>query len=157
MLKPLKVMIITILLITFLEGRKHDAGMLRDSHVLDDLELHAYSPTGQVMCVYGDPAYPLRAHLQAPFRAGARALTPAMELYNKNMSKVRTSVEWIFGDVINSFKFLDYKNNLKIGLSTIGKMYVVCGIIRNALTCMYGNQTSAFFAVEPPSVYEYFS
>ena len=58
MLKPLKVMIITILLITFLEGRKHDAGMLRDSHVLDDLELHAYSPTGQVMCVYGDPAYP---------------------------------------------------------------------------------------------------
>ena len=49
-------MIITILLITFLEGRKHDAGMLRDSHMLDDLELHAYSPTGQVMCVYGDRA-----------------------------------------------------------------------------------------------------
>lgn len=125
--------------------------------MLDDLELHAYSPTGQVMCVYGDRAYPLRAHLQAPFRAGARALTPAMELYNKNMSKVRTSVEWIFGDVINSFKSLDFKNNLKIGLSTIGKMYVVCAIIRNALTCMYANQTSAFFAVEPPSVHEYFS
>ena len=104
------------------------------------------------MCVYGDRAYPLRAHLQAPFRAGARALTPAMELYNKNMSKVRTSVEWIYGHVTNSFKSLDYKNNLKIGLSTIGKMYVVCAIIRNALTCMYGNQTSAFFAVEPPSV-----
>ena len=89
-------MIITILLITFLDGGKHDAGMLRDSHMLDDLELHAYSLTGQVMCVYGDRAYPLRAHLQAPFRAGARALIPAMELYNKNMSKVRTSVEWIF-------------------------------------------------------------
>ena len=62
-----------------------------------------------LMCVYGDRTYPLRAHLQAPFRAGARAITPAMELYNKNMSKVRTSVEWIFGDVINSFKSLDYK------------------------------------------------
>ena len=73
-------MIITILLIIFLQGRKHDAGMLRDSHMLDDLD----SPTGQVMCVYGDRAYPLRAHLQVPFRAGARALTPAMELYNKN-------------------------------------------------------------------------
>ena len=143
-------MIITILLITFLEGRKHDAGMLRDSHMPDDLELHAYSPTGQVMCVYGDRAYPLRAHLQAPFRAGARALTPAMELYNKNMSKVRTSVEWIYGHVTNSFKSLDYKNNLKIGLGTVA-------IIRNALTCMYGNQTSAFFAVEPPSIHEYFS
>ena len=114
-------MIMTILLITFLEGRKHDARMLRDSHLLDDLELHAYSPTGQVMCVYGDPAYPLRAHLQAPFRAGARALTPAIELYNKNMSKVRTSVEWIFGDVVNSFKFLDYKNNLKLDLVPLEK------------------------------------
>ena len=31
--------------------------MLRDSHMFDDLELHAYSPTGQVMCVYGDRAY----------------------------------------------------------------------------------------------------
>ncbi|XP_044180720.1 tyrosine-protein kinase receptor Tie-1-like [Acropora millepora] len=36
------------------------------------------------MRVDGDPAYPLRAHLPAPFRAGARALTPAMELYNKD-------------------------------------------------------------------------
>ena len=78
-------------------------------------------PIDLLMCVYGDRTYPLRAHLQAPFRAGARAITPAMELYNKNMSKVRTSVEWIFGDVINSFKSLDYKNNLKIGLSTLEK------------------------------------
>ena len=80
-----------------------------------------------------------------------------MALYNKDMSKVRTSVEWIFGDLINSFKFLDNKNNLKIGLSTIGKIYVACAIICNALTCMYGNQTPAFFALEPPSVHEYFS
>ena len=92
------------------EGRAHDAGMLGDSHLLDDLETHAYSPAGQVMCLYADPAYPVRAHLQASFRPGAvRRLTPAMELYNIRMSKVRTSVEWIFGDVINSFKFLDYK------------------------------------------------
>ena len=147
-----------LIVFTVTEGRAHDAGMLGDSHLLDDLETHAYSPVGQVMCLYGDPAYPVRAHLQAPFRPGAvRRLTPAMELYNTRMSKVRTSVEWIFGDVINSFKFLDYKKNLKIGLSTIGKMYVVCAIIRNALTCMYGNQTSTFFGLDPPSVYDYFS
>ena len=108
------------------EGRAHDAGVLGDSHLLDDLETHAYLPVGQVMCFYGDPAYPVRAHLQAPFRpAAVRRLTPAMELYNTRMSKVRTSVEWIFGDVINSFKFLDYTKTLKIGLSTIGKMLFV--------------------------------
>ena len=35
------------------------------------------------------------------------------------------SVEWIFGDVINDFKFLDFKKNLKMGLSAVGEMYVV--------------------------------
>ena len=80
--------------------------------------------TGQDMCLYGDPAYPLRVHLQAPFR-DAR-LTPGMEAFNLSMSRVRTSVEWIFGDVFKSFKALDFKSNLKIGLSTVGKMYIVC-------------------------------
>ena len=46
------------------------------------------------MCIYGDPAYPLRIHLQALFRN--RALTPQMEAFNKSMSSVRTSVEWDF-------------------------------------------------------------
>ena len=52
------------------------------------------------LCVYGDPADPLRMHLQAPFR-NAGGLTEQMELFNKSMSKVRMLVEWIFGDVIN--------------------------------------------------------
>ena len=94
-------------------------------------------------------------HLQAPFR-DAR-LTPAMEAYNLAMSRVRTSVEWIFGDAIKSFKALDFKGNLKIGLSRVGKMYVVCALMRNAITCMYGNQTCDFFGLEPPTINEYFS
>ena len=63
-----------------------------------------------------------------------------MRAYNKSMSEVRTSVECIFGDIINYFKFLDFKRNLKIALSQVGKMYVVCAILQNALTCMYGIQ-----------------
>ena len=65
-------------------------------------------------------------------------------------------MEWLFGDIINSFKFLDYKKNLKIGLSSVGKMYIVCALLRNALTCLYGNQTSEFFDLEPPTLEEYF-
>ena len=106
------------------------------------------------MCVYGDPAYPLRIHLQAPFRE--RVLTPQMQAYNASMSRVRTSVEWLFGDVINYFKFLDFRKNLKIQLSSVGKIYVVCALLRNALTCLYGNQTSDFFGLEPPTLQEYF-
>ena len=79
-----------------------------------------------------------------------------MKLFNASMSACRISVEWLFGDVINYFKFLDYKKNLKIGMSSVGKMYVVCAILRNALTCLYGNQTSEYFQLEPPTLEEYF-
>ncbi|CAH3180049.1 unnamed protein product, partial [Porites lobata] len=116
------------------EGRKHDSAMLADSGLLQDLEQHAFSTTREPMALYGDPAYPLRVYLQVPYRGVG--ITPQMELYNKAMSSVRMSVEW---DVLNYFKFLDFKKNLKISLSADGKMYIVAAILRNALTCMYGN------------------
>ena len=84
-------------------------------------------------------------------------LTPQMREYNKAMSSVRVSVEWLFGDISNYFKFIDFKRNLKIGLSPIGKIYVVCTLLRNALTCLYGNFTSDFFGLDPPNLYNYFS
>ena len=90
-----------------LEGRKHDAGMLADSGLLRDLEQFAFNPTGHPLCVYDDPAYPLRIHLQGPLKYGA--LTPQMEAYNGKMSAIRSSVEWLSGDIIYSFKFNDFK------------------------------------------------
>ena len=113
------------------EGRKHDSGMLPDSGLLDNLEQFAFSPTGEPMCIYGDPAYPLRVHLQCPFRNGI--LTPQMIAYNRAMSSVRVSVEWVFGDIVNYFKFADYKKNFKVLLGNIGKQYIVCAIFHNAL------------------------
>ena len=140
--------------IKFVEGKRHDAAMLVDSGLLRDLEHYAHVD-GRPMCVYGDPAYPHRVHLQAPFRN--RPLTAEMEAFNKSMSRVRVTVEWLFGDIVNYFRFLDFKKNLKIGLSSVGKLYVVAAILRNALTCMQPNNTSKFFELEPPTVEEYFS
>lgn len=133
----------------------HDSGMLMKSDLLTQLQQYAFSPGGRPLCVYGDPAYPHRVHLQAPYRNAI--ITPQMQQYNASMSAVRTSVEWLFGDVINYFKFLDYKKNLKIGLSSIGQMYIVCAILRNGLTCLYGNQTADYFGMEPPTIQEYFA
>lgn len=129
--------------------------MLGDSGLLQNLEQHAFSRNGQAMCLYGDPAYPLTLHLQNPFRYAI--LTPEMQAYNKSMSATRVSVEWVFGEVLNSFKFLDFKKNLKIQLSSVGKMYIVCALLYNAITCLYGNQTSKFFNLDPPTLQEYFS
>jgi len=136
------------------EGKKHDASMLVDSNLLHKLERNAFSPTGEAMCVYGDPAYPLRVHLQVRFCHGT--LPPMMEEYNAKMSSVRVTVEWLFGDIINDFKFLDFKKNLKIGISSAGKMCLVCALLHNAITCLYGNNTSQFFGLNPPSLEDYF-
>ena len=80
-----------------------------------------------------------------------------MEMFNESMSAVRSSVEWLFGDIVNYFKFLDFKKNLKIGLSQVGKMYIVCSILRNALTCLYSNTTADFIGLDPPSLNDYFN
>ena len=97
----------------FSEGRKHDAGMLADSNLLADLNPYALSPAGRPLCIYGDPAYPLRVNLQSPFRNAV--LTAQMEIYSEAMSFVWSSVEWLFGDIVNYFKFLDFQKNLKFG------------------------------------------
>ena len=141
--------------LSFAEGRRHDAGILADSGLLQNLERYAFSRGGQPMCLYGDPAYPLRVHLQGPFK-DAR-LTPNMLAFNESKSAVRVSVEWIFGDIVNSFKFIDFRKNLKIGLSSVGKLYIVCALLQNAITCLYGNKTSTYFDLQPPTVQEYFA
>lgn len=127
--------------------------MLVDSNLLQELERNAFSPTGQPMSVYDDPAYPLGVHLQAPFRHGV--LTLLMEQCNFDMSFVRVSAEWLFEDIINNFKYLDSKKNLKIGMSSVGKMYLVCALLNNAITCLYGNKTSEVFGLDPPSLQYY--
>ena len=49
------------------DGCRHDSGMLAESRLLDQLQLHAYTPNGEPLCIYGDPAYLLCVHLQAPY------------------------------------------------------------------------------------------
>lgn len=77
-----------------LEGRRHDAGMLRESVLLEQLEQSMNRPGGGVYSLYGDPAYPLRQHLLCPFKGAF--LTPDQQAFNTQMSGVRQCVEWVF-------------------------------------------------------------
>ena len=141
-----------------IEGRRHNSFMLAASGFLQELRRFSNCPvTGLPLCVYGDPAYPIRAHLQRPYKGAV--LTPAQQDFNTTMSTVRSSVEWIFGDIVNYFKFLDFKKNLKIGLSAEGKMYVTCTLMQNARSILYGSVltiTSEYFDLNPPTLEEYF-
>ena len=76
---------------------------------------------------------------------------------NKAMNSVRVSVEWLFRDIVEYFKFVDFKKNFKIGLTSIQKMCIVCALLRIALTCFYGNTTSEVFELDTPTLEEYFA
>ena len=89
------------------EGCRRDSGMLAESRLLDQLQLHAYTPNGEPLCIYGDPAYPLRVHLQAPYQANR--LTNLQKRYNTAMSNVRVSVEWLLKEILTYFAFVDLK------------------------------------------------
>ena len=125
------------------EGRRHDSALLAISGLLNQLQERSFSPSGLALCIYGNPAYPHRVQLQRLF--GRRpGLTPEEEAFNQSMSSVRVLVEWVFGDILNYFKFVDFKKNLKIGLSAVGKVYTVSALLRNTMNCLHGNSTSTF-------------
>lgn len=71
------------------------------------------SHAGHPLCLYGDPAFALNAHLQGPFRN--IILAPQMMAFNKCLSEVRLSIEWLFGGIAYYFKFMDFKKNFKLG------------------------------------------
>ena len=73
-----------------------------------------------------------------------------------SIKEVGVSVEWIFGDIINYFKDLDLKKDLKIGLSSVSKMYIVCALLYKARTILYGNTTSQYFDIKRPMLGDYF-
>ena len=72
------------------------------------------------------------------------------------MNGAHTAVEWVFGDIINYFKFLDFKKNLKIGLSAVGKMYIDCTLIQNSHTILYQCISSEYFGINSPPLDGYF-
>ena len=47
---------------------------------------------------------------------------------NKTMSEVRPTVECLFGE-IKTYKFVEFTSQLKIGLSSVERIYSVYGIL----------------------------
>jgi hypothetical protein len=134
------------------EGRRHDAFMLSESNLLPMLARQHQACGGQAYYLYGDSGYPIREYLISPFRG---RLSPEQQSFNSAMSKVRVSVEWGFGKLIQLFAFLDFKKNLKLYKQSVGKAYLVAAILTNAHTCLYGSQTSTKFECQPPTLRQY--
>ena len=76
-----------------------------------------------------------------------------MYLWRPHLSTMRTYQ--LFGDVATFFKFLDFEKNLKLGLSPVGKMYIVCAFLMNIHICMSGSMTSSYCNIDPLTLQEY--
>ena len=138
-----------------IEGKRHDAGMLRESGLLALLYHHLQIPGGQgTYALYGDPAYPLSSVIQKAFPAAG--ITPQRQAFNTHMSGARQSVEWGFAEIITKWAYVDFKKQQKIGLQAVGLHYRVAAFLTNCRTILRGgNKTSRFFRVDPPTLAVY--
>ena len=92
-------------------------------------------PCGDPYFLYGDPAYPVRQYILAPFRGTQRS--PAKERFNADMSAVRTCVERGYGNIVIYFAFLDFSKNLKVLLQPVGKFSKVAALLGNCHTFVW--------------------
>ncbi len=85
-------------------GRRHDSRMLRESGLLPLLEVNTKF-SGERFVIYGDPTYGLQSTIVCPFKG--TQLTAEQMKFNCLMSRVRVSVEWCFGAILQNWAFVD--------------------------------------------------
>ena len=100
------------------DGKRHNCAILVMSRLLQTLQIFSHNPNGELLCISEDPAYPLSRTLLAPYNRAQ--LTQKQMDFNSSMGKVGVTVEWMFREVINNFKFTEFKKKLKINISCVG-------------------------------------
>lgn len=135
-------------------GRRHDAGMLRESGLYEELEQFATFGNRNYV-IYGDKGYGLRQLLLRPYTEHEIVGHPERQQFNTTMSSLRIAVEWGFQKILQEFAFLDFKKNQKLLLQEIGTMYITCMILTNCHTCLYGSHTGKYFDIEPLELEQY--
>ncbi|KAF7292133.1 DDE Tnp4 domain-containing protein [Mycena indigotica] len=123
-----------------IEGRHNDNALLA-----------APTPASRYFQIFGDPAYGLSPLMISPF-SGPGEHTREEAACNEAMAAVRIEVEHGFGIVVTKWPFLNGWWKQRVFSSPVGRYYCVGVLLTNALNCLSPNQTSQYFACEPPSV-----
>ncbi|KIJ31630.1 hypothetical protein M422DRAFT_98767, partial [Sphaerobolus stellatus SS14] len=135
------------------DGRRHDETVYKESGLSAILDKHFWTPDGNPLFIYGDPAYTVSAHIMSPFKGPV--ITPEEQAFNSAMSRVREPVEWLFKEVTQQFTLLDFSGSQKILLTPCGLFYLVAILLCNAHTILHHPQIPQYFACPPPSLHEY--
>ena len=111
-------------------------------------------------CIYGDSAYVCVRNEWIQCRHTLYADEPwevRVEKHAENLalSSCREVIEWDYGDVGTFFSYVDYKKRLQMRKSNIGMQYLTAMIMRNAMVCMRGCNTSKYFNYDFPDDFLY--
>ena len=132
--------------IAYLKGpwtaQTHDAWMLHESQLMEELEhIIPANADSAVYAMYGDLSYAQSIYLIGGFRKPSAGSNEV--LFNRQMSSVRITVEWGFGDMIEKWKFLDFHSAMKIFEMPVAEYYTNGTFLSNICNCLYGNKHTA--------------
>lgn len=98
------------------------------------------------------------AVIQAPFVSlrGHTFLPEDKRAFNRQMAKLRVSVEWMFKDITGAWSYLKFAPGLKVKQQPVGIYYIVAADLTNMRTILRGGgQTAMYFNCAPPTLEEY--
>ena len=75
---------------------------------------------------------------------------------SKALSHVRIVVEWLFGEIVNTFEYLHYTPNMKVLCNNPGCVYRTAAVFHMCRTIFYGSKIAGYFACPPPTFDEIF-
>ena len=128
--------------------------MLHDLELLEILEVNMPGDgNGVVYVMYGDLAYAQSIYLLGGFWKPPTGSDEA--LFNRQMSSVRITVEWGFGDVVEKWKFLDFHSSMKIFKIPVAEFYTNGAFLSNICNCLYGTKTQQYFGAVQLMLDEY--
>ena len=134
-------------------GRRHDLVLLRKSNFNERLRDVQLDEIDQYVA-YADKTYNDHSHLIGAYHGHNVADWKLHE--NNVMKSMRIGIEWAFGKVTSQNRYIDYYKGMAVGMIPVGRMYRVAVLLANAHSCFYGNQSSLYFNIEPPSIEEDF-
>ena len=95
-----------------LEGRRHDWTLYIRSDAEDLLHIVLEVRDGMKYCIFADSGYNERWFLRIPFQGSN--LIASQRAFNKSMSSVRVTVEWMFKEIKIHWPVIDFKRKLRV-------------------------------------------
>lgn len=132
--------------------RHNDSWTLKKSRILELLD--ALQRKSKIKyCIYGDSAYFWSEFLKT--RYPGETLSAEQIKENMALSTCRECIEWDYGDVQNTWQYLEYTRVLHLINQPIAKLYTIALILSDAKNTLVCNQTSKFFNCMPPTLEEW--